>query len=63
MNRDMPEFGEIMEHSYPVEAADESSGKISAESHEKAIELITRVLKFLQEFDLAKTPPILSLGE
>lgn len=59
----MPEFGEIMEHSHPVEASDERSGNISPESHEKAIAKITRVLKFLQEFDLAKTPPIISLGE
>ena len=52
-----------MEQLYPVEAAVERTGKISPKSQEKAIELIIRVLKFLQEFDLAKTPPIINLAE
>jgi superfamily I DNA/RNA helicase len=52
-----------MEQLNSVEAVVERGGKVSAESQEKAIELIVRVLKYLQEFDLAKTPPILNLGE
>ena len=52
-----------MEQLNSVDAVVERGGKVSAESQEKAIELIVRVLKYLQEFDLAKTPPILNLGE
>jgi len=59
----MKNIGENMEQLYPVEAAVERTGKFSPESHEKAIELVVRVLKFLQEFDRAKTPPILNLSE
>ena len=52
-----------MEQLHSVDAAVERSGNFSPETKEKAIELIIRVLKFLQEFDLAKTPPILNLTE
>ena len=59
----MQNTGENMEQLYPVEAAVETNGKISPESKEKAVELIIRVLKFLQEFNLAKTPPLINLAE
>ena len=59
----MLESGEHMQQRYPAEAPAARSGEISPESQEKAIELIIRVLKFLQEFDRAKTPPILTLAE
>ena len=52
-----------MEQLHSLDAAVERGGNFSPETKEKAIELIIRVLKFLQEFDLAKTPPILSLTE
>ncbi len=59
----MLKSGENLEQRYPAEAPAERSGEISPESQEKAIELIIRVLKFLQEFHRAKTPPVLNLAE
>jgi len=52
-----------MEQPYPVGSVIEETGKFSPKSRERAIELIIRVLKFLQEFHRAKTPPIISLDE
>jgi len=52
-----------MEQPYPVETVIEETGKFSRKSRERAIVLIIRVLKFLQEFHRAKTPPILNLDE
>jgi superfamily I DNA/RNA helicase len=52
-----------MEQFHRVEALVGETGKFSPKSHARAIELIIRVLKFLQEFDLAKTPPIFNLAE
>jgi hypothetical protein len=52
-----------MEQLHSLDAAVERTGTFSPESQEKASELIVRVLKFLQEFDRAKTPPILNLAE
>ena len=52
-----------MEQPYPVETVIGEAGKFSRKSREKAIERIIRVLKFLQEFHRAKTPPIINLDE
>jgi len=52
-----------MEQLSPVDEAVGGAGNFSPKTKEKAVELIIRVLKFLQEFDLAKTPPILNLAE
>ena len=52
-----------MEQPYPAEAVIEENGKFSRKSRERAIELIVRVLRFLQEFNRAKTPPIINLEE
>ena len=52
-----------MEQPYPVETIVGEAGKFSRKSREMAIERIVRVLKFLQEFHRAKTPPILNLDE
>ena len=52
-----------MEQPYPVETVIGEAGKFSRKSREKAIERIIRVLRFLQEFHRAKTPPILNLEE
>lgn len=52
-----------MEQPYPVEAVIDENGNFSRKSRERAIELIVRVLKFLQEFNRAKTPPTINLEE
>ena len=52
-----------MEQPHPVEAVIDENGKFSRKSREKAIELIVRVLRFLQEFNRAKTPPIINIEE
>ena len=46
-----------MEQPYRVEAEIDENGKFSRKSRERAIELIVRVLRFLQEFNRAKPPP------
>jgi hypothetical protein len=57
-----------MEHPCPIETAPIQTAIVqpdsfSRESRERAIVLIIRVLKFLQEFHRAKTQPILNLKE
>ena len=52
-----------MEQPSPVVSAIEENGNFSRQLREKATVLITRVLKFLQEFQRAKTPPLLDLDE
>lgn len=52
-----------MQQPLPEETAMSETGKICGKSRETAIMRIIRVLKFLQEFHRAKTPPILNLEE
>jgi hypothetical protein len=52
-----------MEQPSPVITAIEETEKFSRKSRERATVLIIRVLKFLQEFQRAKTPPVLNLAE
>jgi superfamily I DNA and/or RNA helicase len=50
-----------MQQPSPVETTIKETEKISHQLRERAIVRIIRVLKFLQEFQRAKTPPVLNL--
>ena len=49
--------------SSPLETTVQETQKFSPQNRKRAITLIIRVLKFLQEFHRTKTPPVLNLDE
>ncbi len=49
--------------SSPAETIVQETQNFSPQMRKSAIALIIRVLKFLQEFDRTKTPPVLNLDE